>query len=217
MDLDDKNPCTLDTCEKGQVEHIALSGGQCDDGNECTIDDFCHLSTCTGGPLIECVKPGCASSVSCVQGEGCVPVWMPGGSPCNDNRACTEGDICNANHSCVGTSDALCDDGNPCTADSCDTLTDACRHLAVDGVCDDGDPCTDTSACTNGECVGTPKDCGDNNICTDDTCDPESGDCLWEPTNASCEDGNKCTLRGTAWRWCPIATTVTPAPWAHVT
>ena len=37
LDLDDDNPCTEDTCEKGEVVHTFLLTGQCDDGDECTV------------------------------------------------------------------------------------------------------------------------------------------------------------------------------------
>jgi subtilisin-like proprotein convertase family protein len=50
---------------------------------------------------------------------------------------------------------ASCNDGNPCTSDSCDALL-GCVHAPVTGpACDDGDPCTTNDACAAGVCAGT--------------------------------------------------------------
>src|SRR5262249_38699951 len=39
---------------------------------------------------------------------------------------------------------------------------------------------------------GTPLNCDDGNVCTDDACDPVSG-CGHTNNSASCDDGNACT------------------------
>jgi hypothetical protein len=44
-----------------------------------------------------------------------------------------------------------------------------------------------------GQCVHTPKDCDDGNVCTEDGCDPQTGDCIHKPIDATCDDGNECT------------------------
>lgn len=45
-----------------------------------------------------------------------------------------------------------CDDGNPCTLDSCDAGT--CTHVPDDtSTCDDGNPCTPLGVCRSGACV----------------------------------------------------------------
>lgn len=83
-----------------------------------------------------------------------------------------------------------CDDGNPCTDDSCDTLTGQCMHTPVD--CDDGEPCTDDSCDPlTGKCVHTPRVCDDGNPCTEDSCDPLTGECVFTPV--VCDDGDPCT------------------------
>ena len=58
-------------------------------------------------------------------------------------------DVCAVKH---------CDDGNPCTADSC--LAGTCQHAVTTVPCDDGDPCTTADTCAGGHCVGQPHDCG---------------------------------------------------------
>jgi hypothetical protein len=83
------------------------------------------------------------------------------------------------------TTDADCDDGDPCTDDVCDA--GSCTHPPYD--CDDGNACT-VDSCVNGWCVNTPVACDDHNACTTDTCDPSLG-CISTPI--SCDDGNACT------------------------
>ena len=87
--------------------------------------------------------------------------------------------------------DLDCDDNNPCTLDRCDGATGRCQHPPADDgtACDDGDACTTGGTCLGGVC-GTPVDCDDGNLCTDDVC-TSSGGCSHEPR--LCEDGNPCT------------------------
>ncbi|MCY1060506.1 MYXO-CTERM sorting domain-containing protein [Nannocystis sp. SCPEA4] len=62
-----------------------------------------------------------------------------------------------------------------------------------DADCADDDMCNGAEACVDGACTaGTPLDCGDGNVCTDDTCDPGSG-CVNTNNVAPCEDADMCT------------------------
>ncbi|GEM_PF-1262744 len=45
-----------------------------------------------------------------------------------------------------------CDDGDPCTKDSCNAITKTCVHIASNGPCDDGKPCTLGERCLGGKC-----------------------------------------------------------------
>jgi hypothetical protein len=70
---------------------------------------------------------------------------------------------------------STCDDGNPCTADSCDE--GGCHHepVANGTPCNDGNLCTRGDACFAGQCRGTGlpdgSACDDHDSCTvDDRC-----------------------------------------------
>ena len=92
-------------------------------------------------------------------------------------------------------SDAECDDGNPCTEDSCPGAQSLCINAWADlccledGDCDDGDACTEDvctdMACTYEEiCCETDAECDDgDDVCTDDSC--VDGICVNEPTGAA--------------------------------
>ncbi len=57
--------------------------------------------------------------------------------------------------------------------------------------CDDHNLCTTGDVCFNGVCAGTPINCNDVIICTEDFCDALTGNCEHTPMN--CDDGNVCT------------------------
>ncbi len=90
--------------------------------------------------------------------------------------------------------DADCDDGNPCTDDSCNS--NLCANTNNTDSCDDGNACTSGDVCAAGSCNGSAITCDDSNLCTDDTCDPGSG-CVFTDNTAPCDDGDACTTADT--------------------
>ncbi len=140
------------------------TAGDCDDGNVCT-DDSCDPAT------------GCVNTDNT--------------AACDDGEACTTGDTCSLGV-CVGGAAPNCDDGNVCTDDSCNPAT-GCVNTDNTAACDDGDACTTGAACSLGVCVGgAAPNCGDGNVCTDDSCNPATG-CVNTNNTALCDDGNTCT------------------------
>jgi len=110
---------------------------------------------------------------------------------CEDNSVCTLGDSCFA-----GTCGAAisCDDNNVCTDDSCNAAT-GCVRTPNTASCQDGNACTTGDVCRNGACVpGAPVVCNDSNACTDDSCNPTNGACVFANNTASCSDASVCTL-----------------------
>jgi hypothetical protein len=92
------------------------------------------------------------------------------------------------------TADTDCDDGNDCTIDTCDTMNGFCLHMPDTGAsCETGDLCTVDTCNDLGFCeAGGPENCNDNNACTDDSCDPNTG-CVNTNNTDPCDDGNACT------------------------
>ncbi|MBM4371427.1 MAG: hypothetical protein FJ098_07215, partial [Deltaproteobacteria bacterium] len=107
---------------------------------------------------------------------------------CDDGNPCTT-DSCNPASGCVHeTNTAACDDGDPCTTG------DHCAGGVCAGSCDDGNPCTTGDACVAGVCTGTDVDCDDGNPCTSDWCHPvwTGGEC--HSSIMHCDDANPCTV-----------------------
>lgn len=89
------------------------------------------------------------------------------------------------------TNNAGCDDGIPCTTDTC-SISGFCVYTPTDSLCDDSSACT-TDVCDGMlGCQYTPVVCDDSVDCTVDTCDPLSG-CVYTPDDGACDDGNDCT------------------------
>lgn len=95
-----------------------------------------------------------------------------------------------------------CNDGNPCTIDTCNPFDGTCRfEVVVAGtVCDTGDACDGISTCTEeGRCVSTePIDSGDGDPCTEDICDPLTGTVTHEPIEG-------CMVTDPGWQPLPTA------------
>jgi hypothetical protein len=119
----------LDVCA------LANNGDLCDDHQACTYPDVCMNKKCVGMPVAD-------------------------GTPCTDGNACTMNDHCSFGV-CMGTVQAdgtACTDGDPCTdPDVCEQ--GACQPGGP-LVCDDGNACTIDSCQTGVGCVFSPRDCG---------------------------------------------------------
>jgi hypothetical protein len=125
-----------------------------------------------------------------------VPIAAGAWPPCSSNADCDDGNACTADSCDPATGECAnvptdCDDGDPCTIDSCDPATGQCGH--VPAACDDGDACT-TDSCdpATGECGHVPAVCDDGYACTADSCDPATGECVFEdlcPAGEVCADG----------------------------
>lgn len=192
-DCNDGNPCTIGRCTKGIGCTQIPTDSVCDDGSECTYQDYCLQGKCVGTPVT------CNDSNPCTDNR-CDP-FRPGGchypfnsNPCTDYNTCTENDRC-VEGVCTGTQ-IDCDDGDPCTNDSCIAgVAGGCRNVQHFGACDDGNKCTVNNFCDGtGTCVGSVRVCNDLNPCTDDSCDPDVG-CVFAFNENPCSAaGDACTL-----------------------
>ena len=199
MNCDDSNVCTDDYCDPiNGCQNDPLSDIPCDDGDPCTVSDNCVNGTCIGTPMIcndgdPCTNDYCNSTMGCCMFD---PISNNQPGICSDNNACTIDDIC-VNGTCIGTP-KVCNDNNTCTTDVC-LISGQCAFINNNTIsCDDGDPCTINDICINGDCIGTAKDCNDNNTCTTDTCNTNTGECMYLALlNDPCNDGDACTLNDT--------------------
>ncbi len=113
------------------------------------------------------------------------------------------------------TSGGSCDDGNPCTADTCTSGT--CSHTPAAGSCVDGNACTTADTCVAGRCtegtldpmcpaslacteldtttgVMVDRTCDDADECsTRNTCSTQTGECVPNNHDQKCDDGLGCT------------------------
>ena len=197
VSCDDGKLCTIDKCDTnlGTCFYENNTGQTCEDGNACTLGDGCIAGGCVSGAKKLCSDSQACTNDSCDTATGkCV--FTPNSDKCDDGNPCTLVDVC-ASGDCVGGGLKDCSDGNSCTLNSCDTGTGACetKNAANNVICTDANGCTQGDSCQKGVCTTGPQlYCNDNNPCTNDTCDPKSGTCVFNANAASCDDGNDCTV-----------------------
>lgn len=194
LNCNDGNSCTQDGCDAALGCIWNAVQLPCDDDNPCTVNDTCQNGQCVGGAgkICEngtpCITGSCQISVG-----GCVYVDKEEGDSCEDNNACTLFDNCSEDGVCEGEQSA-CDDGNPCTTDSCD-FKYGCLSIALDSV-----PCTEEGFCGNGICSNGScslmgmGECDDGNLCTTDFCNELLGCIFLTNPPEYCDDGIPCTF-----------------------
>lgn len=200
-----------------------VPGEACDDGDPCTLNDFCKGGFCGGTPLdcgddLECTHDNCLPEGECdnpLRNGFCLidEVCFADGDP-NPASGCQECITAVATENWSAQDAATCSDGDPCTVDDgckgglcvglsidCPADSPCITYACVQGECQateqegdcGSDACADR-ACVDGECVaGELLQCDDGNHCTDDHCDPTLG-CLFTPNSEPCDDANQCTL-----------------------
>lgn len=140
-------------CIGGACQYLPNDGAACSDGDACTTSDACSEGVCRGTTTV-CNEPPPDQCVTASTRR----VWNPQGTCVPTTGQCqyTAHDYscqfgCNGDD-CQGDPCQVlnCDDGNPCTTDSC-TPGVGCAHALRDGAA-----CTTTSGdCPQGTCVGT--------------------------------------------------------------
>lgn len=167
---DDSNPCTLDSCDElaANCSNLVAPGLSCNDGNECTSTDLCDaLGDCSGSPLPD--GSSCGASGGCLIGGMCENGNCVNATPQPDNTPCDDNDACTLSEACVsGICDGYpinCSDGDPCTADGCDSQT-GCFNEFIEG-------------CQMGGDAGTPDaglpDAGLSDAGSSDAGSPDAG------------------------------------------
>ncbi|KAN0038548.1 hypothetical protein ACTA71_000727 [Dictyostelium dimigraforme] len=167
-DFDDGVACTIDSCDDVLGENHSPNDSLCPPENSC-YSYFCHQ------------EAGCLalSKVNCPLPNKC---QIPLG--CNRNTGLCEFKTIN------------CDDDNECTIDSCDPnqLNDPCVHTPNDSYCSgliNGSVCFSNAKCGVFGCGYDEFNCTDNNPCSDDYCDFDTG-CYSELNDLNCKSDNPC-------------------------
>ncbi|HEX7476759.1 MAG TPA: hypothetical protein VF331_03060 [Polyangiales bacterium] len=202
VSCDDQNPCTVDSCNAtgGCINNGTGVTITCAPNDNCASNYKCQgdaLGTCAPATTKDCSGSSDDCNVGyCDSASGaCKKYVLQNGLSCSDGNACTTGETCTAGV-CGGGTTSVCNDGNPCTNDSCNPTT-GCVSVNNTATCDDGNPCTLGDVCSGGTCQPTSaRNCSDGNGCTDDSCNVAklTGDpCVHANNTASCNDTNSCT------------------------
>jgi cysteine-rich repeat protein len=187
---DDSNTVGGDCCAADCTLEVA--GFSCDDGLFCNVGETCDgAGNCGGGSPNACDDGvGCTGDACDEVGDVCVNT--PVDAACDDGQFCNGTETCDAVLDCQAGTPVDCSDGVGCTVDACNEVTDSCDNTPNNALCDDALFCNGTETCDAVlDCqAGTPVDCDDADICTDDACNEGTDQCdnLFDPTNdPSCE------------------------------
>ena len=116
-------------------------------------------------------------------------------STCDDGDPCTMDDKC-VDGMCRGDPRPCAEHAPPCQLSACDSSTGLCVTTFTSAPCEDGLRCTVADTCSDGACRSGPvRNCSDGRVCTDDMCDPRTGECIFVHNTAACDDGVNCTVR----------------------
>ena len=206
METDDGNACTADLCTDGEVTHTPMSGEPCQVMTGCGGPGICDAGVCVSSGVAEC-NDGLECTIdACDPATGGCQYELVDGT-CRINNQCYQAGDQSPLSACAvcdpsvdlfkwTQSDALCEDGSPCTENFC--TGDGCFHNNLDGVaCDDGNECLEFGVCSGGVCNAEPVSCDDYNPCTTDFCFPAAG-CVYMAADGACDtDGDNCTTLGT--------------------
>jgi hypothetical protein len=207
---DDRCGGSCGTCTGGKVCQTGVCVCAAESYRACCDNAVCWFDSCgtQGTKVVDCPK-GC-------QGATCLDCTADcTGKQCGEDGCgyecgqCASGNCgglmwttpagCVSGHCSGGGATQACDDGNPCTQDTCDPKL-GCGHR----IFEDATEClsgncnilawTKPKTCVSGQCTGGGdiESCDDANPCTDDACFSGAG-CVHTPNTKSCDDGDPCT------------------------
>ncbi|MFO0613184.1 MAG: RHS repeat-associated core domain-containing protein [Polyangiaceae bacterium] len=199
--VDDGNVCTVDACTASAgVTHTPVAGAACGAATACGGAGTCDASgACVAGTPTPVDDGNPCTADACDPSTGAITHVPTPGATCSDGNACHATGTCFARSGfavcLVGGPPPPVDDGNPCTADTCDPALGVI-HTPTPGVdcgpnvdpCAPGDRCDASGACA----ADSPPLLDDGDPCTVDACDTEAGVTHTPPDDL--DDGNPCTL-----------------------
>jgi len=155
-ECDDENLCTDDVCinpgtADAYCENTAVTDGTtCDDGKFCSLNDVCTAGVCEG------IAKDCSDGIDCTNdscdedNDACLNTSND--ALCDDGQYCNGAETCNATLSCQAGTPVNCDDGESCTANTCNETLNSCENTWP--------ACGLVDACCGPACGGaTDPDC----------------------------------------------------------
>lgn len=224
LSCDDQNPCTAENCVPGEgCTFSTINEGQPCFSGSCTglswtAPSLCVGGVCTSGGTASCDDGKSCTTDTCSPTTGCTNQPVAGkcliGDACYEANQNAPSDLCRTcapSATQTAWTNKPCDDGKPCTADSCNPTTGCTNVLAggfclINGTChtegqaNPGNECqvcasstsktswtsqTDGAQCAASSCLG-------QEFTAAKTC--LSGSCQGGGARQTCDDGKSCTF-----------------------
>jgi len=196
-------PCTKsDECGDAVCDTAAHACVGCLKSSDCAPGLLCQKNLCKASVT-------CSSDAGCLAGKQVCSLADGVCVDCNTSTNCGPGKAC-VDHACVDAS--YCKANSDCASKACDTSKNVCVECLTKAECGAGYYCSASNRCTpivcygpgcsgktvygcklDGSAYGSGTVCNDQNQCTDDTCNAQTGSCSFPKNTATCEDGNLCT------------------------
>ena len=168
----------------GACVDVQTDPNHCGGCNQPCAPDPQHpvADTCSGGTCVCGAAAGpCGAGLTCVAAVcTCTPGGLCTGCCSKDRQTCYPASTTTCGTG--GTDCKNCDDGNPCSLDSCAGGSCASAPAPVTTPCDDGDPCTLGDHCSGGDTschLGGFLSCTLlDTPCTHGVCDKAVGGCV---------------------------------------
>ena len=144
------NACELCEPASAVADWTALSGGECEDGDACTVDDVCQSGVCAGTAKCGAAIDACHTG-ACTDGV-CETI------ACSDSLECTQ-DVCKAGACEHPLADGWCLIGEACVGAGTPSPDDTCQECVPalsTGTWSEspfGTSCGEGEACSAGKCV----------------------------------------------------------------
>lgn len=172
------NQCLVSRCDPAQgcLFDFVADSTPCDDGNACTLGETCTEGVCGGGAPANCTNEGVCGISYCMPSQGCMAPLA------DDCHACTKNKDCPY----IPCKNGTCQNG---------VCAYAAQDEAVSG-CSDGERQNGHEYCFAGTCIlGTVPVCDDNNPCTRDTFNKNTGQCEYAVQELTvCESDDLCSV-----------------------
>lgn len=175
--------------------------GDCDDQSYCTGVEKCVAGHCTAGTPVDCPDDGFSCTVEFCNDSTKQCERVAEDTACADNTVCNGAEKCeptntNANQTtgCIAGVALNCVDAFACTSDTCDAVS-GCVHTPNDAACSNQNACDGIETCNpfaGCQAGSAPAPCDDGIVCTTDTCDPQTGFCVFKAVDSKCSDGLFC-------------------------
>lgn len=165
--------CSCDAATGEFIYILKPENSTCDDGDGCSIDEFCVGINCIANDVLECFAANqCLEPLQCTAGACPLPIPYPTTTRCDPGIV----NYC-FNYFCDGTPAGNCLTGAPVVCPAVDpdceialpcSPTLGCQKQPTNqgGPCTYPDPCVLTATCNIGVC--TPQTISTSNVCQND-------------------------------------------------
>ncbi len=187
--------CQSSTCDTqiGCVYTNFVNTTSCNaDNSVCTPNDLCNGEghCVVDSSQLVCDTSNPCKSVVCDPVLGCVYTDLANGTSCSDGLFCNGQETCMMGQCAAGTAPNCVQFSTDCSTGFCNETASSCDLVSANenGICTSFDQCVSEAHCLDSHCLPVSYVvCEDNNMCTENTCNPQVG-CVYNNLTGPADD-----------------------------